>query len=199
MPDVTVSITAHQHTFVETEVQGGGYRDVSDVVRAALRLLEEQNQERAARVRDVRAAIDEGENSGEAVPLEDIETFLQRARARREARSRPMEPCSHYRQVMTRVLRNLTEASARDTIETLPLFDTTHDTYLVLDVGWDGIQRIHHIIAHLRLHNGKIWVEADTTDQEIVQQLLNAGIPKEAIVLAFYSPQKRPFTAFAVA
>ena len=61
------------------------------------------------------------------------------------------------------------------------------------------VRRIHHIIAHLRIHNGKIWVEADNTDVAIVQQLLDADIPKEGIVLAFYSPQKRPLTEFAVA
>jgi hypothetical protein len=110
-----------------------------------------------------------------------------------------METLSHYRQVIVRVLSDLAEASARDKVETLPIFDTTHENYLLLDAGWDGIQRIHHIIAHLRIHNGKIWVEADNTDQEIVQQLLDAGIPKESIVLAFYSPQKRPLTEFAVA
>ena len=69
---------------------------------------------------------------------------------------------------------------------------TTHDNYLLLDARWDGIQRIHHIIAHLRIHNGKILVEVDNTDQEIIQQLLDAGIPKASIVLAFYSPQNAP-------
>ncbi|MCS6889763.1 MAG: XisI protein [Chloroflexus sp.] len=47
--------------------------------------------------------------------------------------------------------------------------------------------------------NGKIWGEADNTDQEIVRQLLDAGIPRESIVLAFYSPQKRAYNEFAVA
>lgn len=110
-----------------------------------------------------------------------------------------METLSHYREVIIRILSDLAEASARDNIETLLIVDTTHDNYLLLDVGWNGMQRIHHIIAHLRIHNGKVWVEADNTDQEIVQQLLDAGISRESIVLAFYSPQKRAFTEFAVA
>ena len=110
-----------------------------------------------------------------------------------------METLSRYRQVIISILSDLAEASARDAVETLPLFDTTHDNYLLLDVGWDGVRRIHHVISHLRFRNGKIWVEADNTDVAIVQHLLNAGIPKEAIVLAFYSPQKRPLTEFAVA
>lgn len=110
-----------------------------------------------------------------------------------------MESPSAYQQVITAILHDLAEASARDDAETLPLFDTTRDNYLLLAAGWDGVRRIHHIIAHLRIRNGKIWVEADNTDQQIVQQLLDAGIPKLAIVLAFYSPQKRPLTEFAAA
>ncbi len=110
-----------------------------------------------------------------------------------------MEPVSQYRQVITSVLRDLADMRAHDQIETLALFDPLTDNYLVLDAGWHGVQRIHQIMAHLRICNGNIWVEADNTDQELVQQLLNAGVAKEAIVLAFYSPQKRPFTEFAVA
>lgn len=56
-----------------------------------------------------------------------------------------------------------------------------------------------HMLVHLRIRNGKIWVEADNTNAQIVQRLLDSGISKGEIVLAFYSPQKRPFTEFAVA
>jgi hypothetical protein len=101
--------------------------------------------------------------------------------------------------VITTILRDLAEASTLENVEILALFDSAHDNYLLLDAGWDGVRRIHHIVAHMRIRNGKIWVEADNTDQELVQQLLDAGIDKESIVLAFYSPQKRPFTEFAVA
>jgi len=110
-----------------------------------------------------------------------------------------METRSRYRQIITRVLSDLAEASAHDDVEVASLFDTTHDNYLLIDVGWRGVQRIHHIMAHLRIRNGKIWVEADNTDAEIVQRLLDAGIAKTEIVLAFYSPQKRSLTEFAVA
>jgi hypothetical protein len=110
-----------------------------------------------------------------------------------------MERLSRYRQTITRVLSDLAEASTGDDTEILPLFDAANDNYLLVAAGWSGIQRTHHIIAHLRLRNGKIWVEADNTDVGIVQQLLDSGISKEEIVLAFYSPQKRQYTEFAVA
>jgi hypothetical protein len=110
-----------------------------------------------------------------------------------------METLSFYRQVITSVLRDLAEISTHDGGEILPLFDLPNDNYLLLDTGWHDIQRIHHVIAHMRILNGKIWVEADNTDRELVQQLLDAGIPKTAIVLAFHSPQKRRLTEFAIA
>jgi hypothetical protein len=110
-----------------------------------------------------------------------------------------LETLSHYRQVITTILSDLAEGTSQDAVETLSLFDSTHDNYLLLATGWDGVRRIHHIIAHLRIRNGKIWVEADNTDAELVSQLLDYGVPKEAIVLAFYSPQKRALTEFAVA
>jgi hypothetical protein len=108
-----------------------------------------------------------------------------------------MEARSRYCEIIMSVLSDLAEACTRDGVEILPVFDIEGDNYLVLDAGWD-VRRIHHIIAHLRIHNGKIWVEADNTDIRIVDQLLDAGVPKESIVLAFYSPRKRPLTGFAV-
>ena len=110
-----------------------------------------------------------------------------------------MEALSRYEEIIMSVLSDLAEVCTRDGVEILPVFDTERYTYLVLNAGCEGGRRIHHIIAHLRIHNGKIWVEADNTDFRIVQQLLDASVPKGSIVLAFHSPQKRPFTEFAVA
>ena len=111
-----------------------------------------------------------------------------------------METLSRYRQVIMRILADLAAVTAaQPTVETLSLCDATEDNYLLLAVGWDGVRRIHHIIAHVRIRHDKIWVEADNTDAEIVQQLLDSGVAREAIVLAFYSPQKRRLTEFAVA
>jgi len=112
---------------------------------------------------------------------------------------RDMDALSRYRQIITGLLSDLAEAGAQAEVDILPVFDSVHDNYLLVDAGWDGVQRIHHIIVHLRLRNGKVWVEADNTDAKIVQQLLDAGLTKDEIVLAFYSPRKRPLTEFAVA
>ncbi|WP_277884337.1 element excision factor XisI family protein [Nostoc parmelioides] len=51
----------------------------------------------------------------------------------------------------------------------------------------------------MQIQNGKIWVEEDSTDLGIVDDLLAAGIPKTDIILGFHHPSKRALTEFAIA
>lgn len=65
------SLGAHFSRFVETQVEQGRYGSASDVVRAGLRLLEENEAKLAA----LRAALVAGEQSGEAAAF-DVEGFV---------------------------------------------------------------------------------------------------------------------------
>lgn len=66
----------HFVDFVEAKVAEGRYASASDVVRAGLRLLEDQE----TRLSALRAALVEGETSGAATPF-NFESFLARKRA----------------------------------------------------------------------------------------------------------------------
>lgn len=52
---------------------------------------------------------------------------------------------------------------------------------------------------HLRLKDGKVWVEWDDIEYGIVRDLVAAGIPKEDIVMAFYGRKPRPLTELMAA
>ncbi len=57
---VTVTLGQHYEDFIRSIIEGGRFNNVSEVVRAGLRRLEEDE----ARLAAVRAALIEGENSG---------------------------------------------------------------------------------------------------------------------------------------
>jgi antitoxin ParD1/3/4 len=69
--NTSVSLGDHFATFIDERVAEGRYSSASEVVRAGLRLLEEHEAKLAA----LRAAVAEGEASGEARAF-DFETFL---------------------------------------------------------------------------------------------------------------------------
>jgi hypothetical protein len=45
----------------------------------------------------------------------------------------------------------------------------------------------------------KVWIKKDGTETGVTQELLQAGVPKEDIVLGFYRPERRAITEFTVA
>ncbi|RAV03243.1 type II toxin-antitoxin system ParD family antitoxin [Mycolicibacter senuensis] len=65
----------HYQAFIDQEIASGRYRSVSEVIRSALRLLED----REAQLRALRTALEDGERSGESTPF-DFDAFLDRKR-----------------------------------------------------------------------------------------------------------------------
>jgi hypothetical protein len=56
---------------------------------------------------------------------------------------------------------------------------------LLLREGWDKSRRVHAIIVHLEIRDGKIWVQEDWTEHVVAADLEEVGIPKSEIVLGF--------------
>jgi antitoxin ParD1/3/4 len=64
MPTRNVNLTTQLDHFVAKKIKTGRYENASEVVRAALRTLEREEQEYEAKLAGLRAAIDEGMASG---------------------------------------------------------------------------------------------------------------------------------------
>jgi hypothetical protein len=73
-------------------------------------------------------------------------------------------------------------------LETICILDEERDQYLLLNVGWESGKRTRYTTLHARIRNGEIWIEEDWTEEGLANRLIQAGVPKEAIVLAFQSP-----------
>lgn len=69
--NTSISLDAHFAEFLAREVASGRYRSASEVVRAGLRLLEDQETQMAT----LRAALVAGEQSGKPEPF-DFEAFI---------------------------------------------------------------------------------------------------------------------------
>jgi antitoxin ParD1/3/4 len=78
--NTSVSLSEHFANFAEAKVAEGRYASASDVVRARLRLLEDQETRLVA----LRAALVEGEESGEPMPF-DFDAFLARSKRETDA------------------------------------------------------------------------------------------------------------------
>ena len=111
-----------------------------------------------------------------------------------------MDYLEGYREIIRRVLTDLASIPySHGDLRCIPVFDREHDRYMVLTQGWDGKRRVHGVVVHLDIIDGKIWLQCDNTDAVIARELEQAGVPKNHIVLGFRPPHVRPLTDYAVA
>ena len=81
MKTTSVALGPHFEDFIQASIMSGRYNNASEVIRSALRLLEEQEQKIIA----LRAAVDDGLNSG-IVEDFDSQQFLQQMKERKHGK-----------------------------------------------------------------------------------------------------------------
>jgi hypothetical protein len=113
-----------------------------------------------------------------------------------------MDKLAQYRTVIKELLTKYEELINRQPVpgeETEVVFDEERDHYMLYNVGWTSLGHVCAPTVYVRIRNNKFWIEADWLEHGIATDLLEAGVPHEDIVLAFYPPETRPYTEFAVA
>ncbi|MDJ0600335.1 MAG: XisI protein [Crocosphaera sp.] len=83
-------------------------------------------------------------------------------------------------------------------IENQVIFDGEHDHYQLVRVGWEDKKRIYGCSIHLDIKDEKIWIQCNSTDIDIAQELVNLGVDKQDIVLGFQPLYMRQYTDYAV-
>jgi serine/threonine protein kinase len=110
-----------------------------------------------------------------------------------------MDRLEQYRDYIKQILKKYQQYTKADTkIEAQIIFDTEHDHYQLVYVGWDNQRRIYGCVLHIDIKNKKIWIQHNGTEANIADELIDLGVLKTDIVLGFHSPYKRQFTDFAV-
>ncbi|WNZ22702.1 XisI protein [Leptolyngbya sp. NK1-12] len=110
-----------------------------------------------------------------------------------------MDKLKHYRQIIQEVLTEHSQIKpAYGEIQMKLLFDVERDHYQLLRAGWLEERRIYGPLIHIDIENGKIWIQYDGTEVGVANELVERGIPRKDIVLAYHSPLLRQYDGFAV-
>lgn len=105
----------------------------------------------------------------------------------------------NYAKIVKKVLQDYADLYAEGNEHPLrPVFDDIHQSYLLLDTNWYGSEYVHHTPIHIDIIDNKIWIQYDDTEEGVATDLLEAGVPAQAIVLGFRPPEVRAYTEFAV-
>lgn len=114
-----------------------------------------------------------------------------------------MEKLKLYQDVVIDFMRRYLDETGgnndTDTIKRRVLIDRINNSFQLLSAGWRGNHYIFGPIFHFDIIDGKVWIQCNNTEREIVDELMANGVDRQDIVLGFIPPLARPFAGFAVA
>ncbi|NJN97477.1 MAG: XisI protein [Anaerolineales bacterium] len=110
-----------------------------------------------------------------------------------------MDTRSEYQRLIKNILLEYSKFNpAYGNIDSKVLFDDERGSYALLQVGWEGTEYVHGDVIHIDLIGDQIWIQYDGTEEGVASELVEAGVPREKIVLGFRPPKLRQHTGFAV-
>lgn len=110
-----------------------------------------------------------------------------------------MDSVAHYRALIRALIEDYARCKpSNGEIEAEVIFDDARDRYELVHVGWDGPRRVHGAVLHLDIIDGKIRIQHDGTNRPVADERVRAGVPRDAIVLAFHPRYARIHTDFAL-
>jgi len=98
-----------------------------------------------------------------------------------------MDRVSEYRQIICQFLKDF----SKDDPDARLIFDKERDRYLVLHSGWRNDYRFYGCAIHLDLIDGKVWIQQNSTEVMVDQDLEKLGVSPKDIILGFRSPEVR--------
>ena len=110
-----------------------------------------------------------------------------------------MDTLKEYREKVKQILAKYSQYKpSYGEVEIEEIFDIERDRYQLVSVGWNNQKRIYGCMMHLDIKNNKIWIQQNTTEFDIANELIEMGIPKHDIIIGFHTPKMRQLTDFGV-
>jgi hypothetical protein len=112
-----------------------------------------------------------------------------------------MEKLEKHELAAVNVLKGYVSEQPINGIEEHLISDFEHGHFQVLRTGWinDNTFRMG-IILHFQVKiDGKVWILANWTEDDVALALMDNGVPKSDIVLGFQPEHIRLYSGYAVA
>jgi hypothetical protein len=106
-----------------------------------------------------------------------------------------MEKLNRYKQIVLQIIDKYS-AMSPDHVEVFKVLDHERDHYLLMRDGWWNSRRFYGCVIHFDIQDGKIWIRHDGIEHGIAYDLVEYGVPREDIVLAFHPPDLRHSSDF---
>ncbi|WP_026262040.1 XisI protein [Spirosoma panaciterrae] len=98
-----------------------------------------------------------------------------------------MDSINIYRQAAQQIVeRYASYQSGSHEIHHELVMDTVRDHYEVLVIGWQKGRRVYHTMMHFDIIESKIWIQVNNTDRDLSAELIELGVLKDDIVIAFH-------------
>lgn len=112
-----------------------------------------------------------------------------------------MEKLKKYGTAVVDLLKEYVHDQAQNNIEEHLLTDFEHGYFQVLRTGWADKDTFRMgILLHIQIKSdGKVWILANWTEDDVAQALVQRGVNKDDIVLGFQPEFIRPYSGYAVA
>jgi hypothetical protein len=86
-----------------------------------------------------------------------------------------------------------------ENVETQIIADNANGHYLLYYNGWEGKRRTYGCLLHLELKpQAKVYMHYNGTNLQITDELIEKGIEKQDIVLAFQPPYVRAVSGYGM-
>ncbi|MDY0096180.1 MAG: XisI protein [Candidatus Vecturithrix sp.] len=97
---------------------------------------------------------------------------------------------THYQNCIKHVL-SAYQQNTPDGVSVELVFDDERQHYLAIRVGWLKQKSVYLCLAHLDICDDMIVIQANNTEDEIDEELVELGIPRENICLGVLPPEVR--------
>ncbi|QSJ20583.1 XisI protein [Nostoc sp. UHCC 0702] len=89
-----------------------------------------------------------------------------------------MDKLAKYREIVREVISEYaTYKPYHGQIDTGAIIDCERDRYQVLQVGWDGIRRVHGCTVHIDIIGDQVWIQYDGSSYPVAEAFIINNFP----------------------